>query len=155
MWRRIHSGPAIVEQDLGAAGPYEGDEEPHQTPFGDNNKGDGVFINLRSLLRMPMGKAEAACSAICFESKSRSNQSYDVLVKKVMAIPGNSKKGWAGIKKAIDCSRTLSLSRVQKDFELLVSRYSVENHTSVASWGKFTPNLEDLLNNVAAIIWWL
>lgn len=36
---------AVCEQILGTAVPYEGDAEAYQTAFGDNDEGDGIFIN--------------------------------------------------------------------------------------------------------------
>lgn len=42
----------IGNQDLGDVVPYEGDGEPYQILFEDNNGGDEVFINQRSLLRI-------------------------------------------------------------------------------------------------------
>lgn len=37
---------AVAEQGLGTVFSHEGDEEAHQTAFGDNNVGNGVLLTL-------------------------------------------------------------------------------------------------------------
>lgn len=100
----------MVEQNLKAAVSFEGWGSLSDTFFGDNNKGDGIFINPRSSLRMQVEKAEAACLSICFQSKSQNSQLYHASIKKVKAVPGNSNKMLSvGIKKTLDCSRIHSI----------------------------------------------
>lgn len=75
----------VSKQTLRTVAPSERDKEAYRTFSEDNNDGDDIFISPRSLLRMRVEKTEPAYSAICFESKSQSNHSYDSWVRKVMA----------------------------------------------------------------------
>lgn len=50
-----------------------------------------------------------------------------------MTVLGNAKMLSVGVKKAFDCSRIHSVTRVYEDLEFLVSRCSMESHTFFAS----------------------
>lgn len=90
-----------------------------------------------------------------FQVQVISNQSYDAWVKKVMVVPGNSNKMLlVAVKKALDCLKIHSVTRVQGDMDFLVSRWSVESHAFVAVRGKFAPTLEDVLDIIdPSFIW--
>lgn len=47
-----------------------------------------------------------------------------------------------GIRKALDISLSMSVTRSHADLELLVSHWST--HTSVSSWGEFTWTMYDV-----------
>lgn len=52
------------------------------------------------------------------------------------------------VKKAFDCPRVHSITRVHEDLEFLVSRWCVESHKFC--WlGRVGPTLEDVLNLMA------
>lgn len=50
-----------------------------------------------------------------------------------------------GIMSAITRARKVSVERNSEDLEFLVSRWSTEMHTLVATWGEFGPTLEDVV----------
>lgn len=45
----------------------------YKTPFMDKKKGEGIFVNSRSILRMRIERAEVAWTKLLFETKSQSN----------------------------------------------------------------------------------
>lgn len=51
----------------------------------------------------------------------------------------------AGIKKALNMSKSLVISRCPEDLGLLLSLWSSESHTYIAVWGEFFPTLEDVI----------
>lgn len=51
-----------------------------------------------------------------------------------------------GVKKSLDCSRLLLMTRHHQDLEFLISHWGVERHTFVAALGEFWPMLEDVMN---------
>lgn len=57
-----------------------------------------------------------------------------------------------GVKKALNCSRLLSIIRKHSDLEFLISSWSVESHTFDAAWGERGPTLEDMAAHNAANI---
>lgn len=48
------------------------------------------------------------------------------------------------VRKVLDVSTSMFIIRSHGDLELLVSRRSIETHTFITSWCKFTTNLEDV-----------
>lgn len=51
-------------------------------------------------------------------------------VQKVLAVPGVSDKMLTiGVKKALDCSRLLSVTKHHQDLKFVISCWSVESHT--------------------------
>lgn len=48
------------------------------------------------------------------------------------------------MRKALECSKSLSVIRNHGDFELLLSRCTIETHTFMAAWGEFALMLEDV-----------
>lgn len=51
----------------------------------------------------------------------------------------------AGVRKALDMSMSMSVTRSHADLELLISSWSAETYTFIASWEEFTPMLEDVV----------
>lgn len=48
-----------------------------------------------------------------------------------------------GIKKALTCSRLISINGRHNDLKFLISRWNVESNTSCGSVGEFGPTFED------------
>lgn len=51
----------------------------------------------------------------------------------------------ANVKLPIFCSRVCSLCRQHSDLEVLISKWSIDTHTFITSWGEFIPTLKDML----------
>lgn len=65
-----------------------------------------------------------------------------------MAIPMNASNMLTD-ERPYDCSRIHLLNRPYEDRELILSKWSVESHTIIATWVKFGLPLEDVLNLMA------
>lgn len=63
---------------------------------------------------------------------------------KVLSIPCGDTLAEAGMRKTLDISISMSGTLSHADLESLISHCSVETHTCIASWGEFTPTLEDV-----------
>lgn len=48
------------------------------------------------------------------------------------------------VRKALGISMSLPMTRSYADLKLLISRWSMETHTSLAVWGEFHPNTKDV-----------
>lgn len=97
-------------------------------------------MDSRLILRMEIEREELSWSDLCFESKTQSNQSYDACVRTNLEILGFSTKLLkVGVKKALNCSRLLSITRHHQDLEFLIFQWSVESHNIIAPWKEFGP----------------
>lgn len=79
-----------------------------------------------------MEKDEVVWTKISFESKSHTIKPR-YMVRKVMAILGNTAKILTLEKKTLDYLMIHSTSRIHEDLEFLVPRCSAESHTSTNS----------------------
>lgn len=50
----------------------------------------------------------------------------------------------ASVRKDLDVSTSMSMTKSYDDLKLLISCWSVDKHAFIASWGEFTPTLEDV-----------
>lgn len=109
-------------------------------------KKEGILIHPRSVLRMRVEKGEFCLSDVDFEAKSQTSPSFAQWAIALMA-----KKKYvdnivsAGIGKAMNLSKNLFINRSPMDLEFFISRWSIESHTFVTSWGEFCPTLEDVV----------
>lgn len=49
------------------------------------------------------------------------------------------------IRKALNLSKGSVVNKCHEKMELLVSRWSIESHSSIAGWGKLHPTLKDVM----------
>lgn len=88
---------------------------------------------------MRVKDGELTWAGLRFESKTQLNQLFDLWCQKVFEFPRVTKRlDEAEAKKDVPCSRLLFLTRYHHDLELLMSRWSTESHTFLATWGEFT-----------------
>lgn len=60
--------------------------------------------------------------------------------------------GDADVRKALDVSTSLAMTRNYADLELLIPCWTVETHTIVAAWGEFPPNSRGCGGDVPSIV---
>lgn len=77
------------------------------------------------------------------------HQSFDKWIIKILSYSKTSRKlAKVGVEKAFNfMAYTISINRRHGDLEFLISRWSIENYTFVAAWGKFAPTLEDVFDS--------
>lgn len=81
-----------------------------------------------------------------FVSKTHQHEKFEEWAKEMIAQLGMSKKLLElGIMRSITQARRTTVERNSKDLEFLLSRWSIETHSSVTSWGEFGPSLEDVM----------
>lgn len=51
----------------------------------------------------------------------------------------------AGVWKVLNLSKTLYINRSPTDLKFLISKWNVESHTFVTTWGEFCPTFEDVV----------
>lgn len=62
-----------------------------------------------------------------------------------MSIPGMANTlVECGVRKALDILLSMSVIKSHANLKLLFSRWSVETHAFIVSWGEFTSTLEDV-----------
>lgn len=109
------------------------------TLFRDNNDGEGSVIRLKSISRMRIEKEELSMSDICFESKPQCHQLSDKWAGRLMADSGIVQRD--GLHKALVQARSIAIDRTRIELEFIVSRWSTETHTFMASWDECGPSL--------------
>lgn len=111
--------------------------------FEDHNHGEETSINPQLVLRIRIKTKKAAWSDL--EVSNQSHQSYsDRVTKVVTMLDGSSNMVKVGIRKALECLKSLSVIRNHSDLGHLISSWS-KTHTFVVPWGEFTPTLEDVV----------
>lgn len=60
-----------------------------------------------------------------------------------------------GIMRAITQVRKMVVERKTEDLEFLMSQWSTETHTFIASWAEFGPTLKDVVMLMSLLIFWL
>lgn len=102
--------------------------------FNGYPKGELILINPQSILRMREEKCELSSSNLTFESEIQIKQLFKAWCLKVIELSGLTKKFYqATVKKAVTLSRLLSLTRHHQDLEFLLSRWSIETRTFLAT----------------------
>lgn len=108
----------------------------YQTLFRDHPYREGAIVDPISILSMRIKRGEMPCSELLFESNLKINQSYDEWIMEVLAKPQISKMmPNVGIKEALNFSRLISINRRRNDLEFLISRWSMESYTFLATGG--------------------
>lgn len=112
--------------------------------FADHGQGERITTNPRSILRIRIQGNEAAWTEIKFESKSQSTKTYKKWMTEVLSVDDVvDVLAEPVIRKALDISLFMSVTRSHADLELLVTCWGVETHISVSSWGEFNSTLYD------------
>lgn len=144
-------------ETVSGASPFErveGDDDGNtllsqsslHTMFVDHSQGEGITINPHSILRMRIQRNEAASMDLRFKSKAQSTETYRKWMTEVLSVLGVVEiQAEAGVRKALDISMSTYVVRSHAYLELLISSWSMETHTFVASGGEFNPMSEDMV----------
>lgn len=103
------------------------------------------MIAPRSILRMRVEKEEIPYSEVRFMSKTHQHERFKAWAKNIFAqheMPKNLHD--LGIMRAITQAWKIAVERNSEDLEFLMSRWSTDIHTFVASWGEFGQTIEDV-----------
>lgn len=103
----------------------------------DREKGVGIFVNLRLILRMRVEREKVTWMELGLESKSQSNVIFTDWIFR-LSTDRDIEEDYLNGSVNGDC-----INRSHEDMEFLFSRWSIESHTFSVAWGEFYLTLKD------------
>lgn len=110
----------------------EDENHTHQTLSGDHREDEVVVSNPRSILHMCIEKIDAAWTDLRFDQKCKATSLMMLSAEGYSHLEKFPKTLKVSVK-PLDCSRIISISRDHQNLACVISWWSVECHTFIAT----------------------